>query len=102
MVAGPGRGDPVKGIFAKGELLCDKFVFFEIDQMLRINATSGLYRPEKSPEYYEHTAMKAVRENAERFQPKREQKSYKPRPANGADKGGKKRKGSGSKPLPGI
>ena len=33
--------------------------------------------------------IKAVRENAERFQPKREQKSYKPRPANGADKGGK-------------
>lgn len=61
----------------------------DVDQMLRINATSGLYRPEKSPEYYEHTAMKAVRENAERFQPKREQKSYKPRPANGADKGGK-------------
>ena len=61
----------------------------DVDQMLRINATSGLYRPEKSPEYYEHTAMKAVRENAERFQPKREQKSYKPRSANGADKGGK-------------
>ena len=35
------------------------------------------------------TAMKAVRKNVERFQPKREQKSYKPRPANGADKGGK-------------
>lgn len=61
----------------------------DINQMLRINATSGLYRPEKSPEYYEHTAMKAVRENAERFQPKREQKIFKPRPTNGADKGGK-------------
>lgn len=40
------------------------------DQMLRIFATSGLYRPNKSPEYYEYTAMKAVKENAERYTPK--------------------------------
>ena len=61
----------------------------DVDQMLRINATSGLYRPEKSPEYYEHTALKAVRGNAERFQPKREQARPKSRPANAPDKGGK-------------
>lgn len=40
------------------------------DQMQRIFATSGLYRPNKSPEYYEYTAMKAVKENAERYTPK--------------------------------
>ena len=39
------------------------------EQMLRIFATSGLYRPNKSPEYYEYTAMKAVKENAERYTP---------------------------------
>lgn len=61
----------------------------DVDQMLRINATSGLYRPEKSPEYYEHTALKAVRENAERFQPKRAQARPESRLANAPDKGGK-------------
>lgn len=33
----------------------------DIDQMLRVFATSGLYRPEKSQSYYEHTAIKAVK-----------------------------------------
>lgn len=37
------------------------------EQMLRIFASSGLYRPDKSPEYYEHTAMKAVRDNTGRL-----------------------------------
>ncbi len=32
------------------------------DQMLRIFSTSGLYRPDKSADYYEHTAIKAARE----------------------------------------
>ncbi len=31
------------------------------DQMLRIFATSGLYRPDKPQSYYEYTAMKAVK-----------------------------------------
>ena len=48
------------------------------DQMLRIFATSGLYRPDKSPEYYEHTALKAVRENSNRYEPKRTNKPSKP------------------------
>ena len=29
--------------------------------MLRIFATSGLFRPNKSPDYYEGTAIKALR-----------------------------------------
>lgn len=37
--------------------------------MLRIFATSGLYRPDKSASYYEGTAIKAVRDTASRFQP---------------------------------
>ena len=32
------------------------------EQMLRVFATSGLFRPNKSADYYEHTAIKALRE----------------------------------------
>lgn len=38
------------------------------EQMLRIFATSGLYRSNKSASYYEHTATKAVRDTTSRFQ----------------------------------
>lgn len=61
----------------------------DINQMLRINATSGLYRPEKSPEYYEYTAMKAIRENPERFKPREKESDKTPRAKEDADKGGK-------------
>lgn len=37
------------------------------EQMLRIFATSGLYRENKSPEYYEYSAMKAIQDTIERF-----------------------------------
>ena len=37
------------------------------EQMLRIFATSGLYRPEKSDGYYEGTAIKAVRDTISRY-----------------------------------
>ena len=40
------------------------------EQMLRIFATSGLYRENKSPDYYEGTAIKAIRDTSSRFQPK--------------------------------
>lgn len=36
------------------------------EQMLRIFATSGLYRPNKSPDYYECTAIKAIKDNSAR------------------------------------
>ncbi len=48
------------------------------EQMLRIFATSGLYRPNKSPSYYECTAIKAVRDTTSRFQP---QAQSTPKPA---------------------
>ena len=38
--------------------------------MIRIFATSGLYREGKSPDYYEGTAIKAIRDTSGRFQPK--------------------------------
>ena len=40
------------------------------EQMLRIFATSGLFREGKSPDYYEGTAIKAIRDTGARFQPK--------------------------------
>ena len=40
------------------------------EQMLRIFATSGLYRSDKSADYYEGTAIKAIKDTANRFQPK--------------------------------
>lgn len=41
-----------------------KYVYWcngDKEQMLRIFATSGLFRPNKSPDYYEGTAIKALR-----------------------------------------
>jgi hypothetical protein len=39
------------------------------EQMLRVFATSGLYRKEKFVNYYEHTVIKAIRDTTSRFQP---------------------------------
>ena len=59
------------------------------EQMLRIFASSGLYRPDKSPEYYEHTAMKAVRDITDRYQAQQKAVKPKPKAVSGTDKGGK-------------
>ena len=58
------------------------------EQMLRIFATSGLFRENKSLDYYEGTAIKAIRDTTNRFQPKEQtpvNKSF----SNNSDKGGK-------------
>lgn len=49
------------------------------EQMLRIFATSGLFRPEKSPDYYEGTAIKAIRDVNGRFH-QNSQSTYTPKP----------------------
>ena len=41
-----------------------------VEQMTRIFATSGLYRPEKDASYYEHTAIKAVKDTPHYTPPK--------------------------------
>ncbi len=51
------------------------------DQMLRIFAASGLYRPDKSPEYFEYTALKAVQNNPNRYEPKQAMPESKPTPS---------------------
>lgn len=58
------------------------------EQMLRIFATSGLFRENKSPDYYEGTAIKAIRDTTSRFQPKTQAPVNKPI-GNGSGKGGK-------------
>ena len=60
----------------------------DIDQMLRIFATSGLYRPEKSDGYYEGTAIKAAKDTTSRYSVKPKVPSNK-RPSSGSGKGGK-------------
>ena len=47
--------------------------------MLRVFATSGLYRPEKSPDYYEGTAIKCIQGNANRYTPRKEQPATPPK-----------------------
>lgn len=59
------------------------------DQMLRIFAASGLYRPDKSPEYFEYTALKAVQNNPNRYEPKQAMPESKPAPVRETEKGGK-------------
>ena len=41
-----------------------------VEQMTRIFATSGLYRPEKAASYYEYTAIKAAKDTPHYTPPK--------------------------------
>ncbi len=59
------------------------------EQMLRIFATSGLFRDGKSPDYYEGTAIKAIRDTTSRFQPKTQTPVNNKPIGNGSGKGGK-------------
>ena len=60
------------------------------EQMLRIFATSRLYRPNKSSSYYEGTVVKAIRDTTQRFQPSQNISSTpKPVSGNSSGKGGK-------------
>jgi primase-polymerase (primpol)-like protein len=59
------------------------------EQMLRIFATSGLYRPEKSDNYYECTVIKAIKSNIGRFQPNEQVKTTSNALKNNPEKGGK-------------
>lgn len=60
----------------------------DIDQMLRINATSGLFRADKPQSYYEHTAIKAVK-GTPVYTPPKASNNKPSGNGNGSDKGGK-------------
>lgn len=61
----------------------------DIDQMLRVFATSGLYRADKPQSYYEHTAIKAVKGTPCYTPPKASNGNKPSGNGNGSDKGGK-------------
>lgn len=60
------------------------------DQMLRMFAASGLYRPEKSADYYECTMLKALEGTTDRYNPKPKTEQKKPVSSNGSGNNGKR------------
>lgn len=60
------------------------------DQMLRMFAASGLYRPEKSQDYYECTMLKALEGTTDRYNPKPKTEQKKPTNGNGSGNNGKR------------
>ena len=60
----------------------------DIDQMLRIFAASGLYRPDKSPEYYEYSALKVLKDQSSYYHQK--QGESKPRQVKKKSEGNSK------------
>ncbi len=87
-------GQDIKGDHSRSDMsLMNKLAFYcngDKEQMLRIFATSGLYRPEKSDNYYECTVIKAIRDTVTRYQPKANTPSAnKPTSGNNSGKGGK-------------
>ena len=88
------NGQDIKGDHSRSDMsLMNKLAFYcngDKEQMLRIFATSGLYRPEKSDNYYECTVIKAIRDTATRYQPKAQNTPpAKPTSGNNSGKGGK-------------
>lgn len=88
------NGQDIKGDHSRSDMsLMNKLAFYcngDKEQMLRIFATSGLYRPEKSDNYYECTVIKAIRDTVTRYQPKANTTSAnKPTSGNNSCKGGK-------------
>ena len=87
-------GQDIKGDHSRSDMsLMNMLAFYcngDKEQMLRIFATSGLYRPEKSDNYYECTVIKAIRDTVTRYQPKTNTTTAnKPVSGNNSGKGGK-------------
>ncbi len=59
------NGEDLRGNHSNSDMSLMNYLAFwsnhDIDQMLRIFSSSGLYRPDKTQSYYEHTAIKAVK-----------------------------------------
>lgn len=88
------NGQDIKNDHSRSDMsLMNKLAFYcngDKEQMLRIFATSGLYRPEKSDNYYECTVIKAIRDTVTRYQPKANTTTTnKPVSGNNSGKGGK-------------
>lgn len=88
------NGQDIKNDHSRSDMsLMNKLAFWcngDKEQMLRIFATSGLYRPDKSDNYYECTVIKAIRDTVTRYQPKANKPTTnKPASGNNSGKGGK-------------
>lgn len=59
------NGEDVRGNHSNSDMSLMNYLAFwsnhDIDQMLRVFSSSGLYRADKPQSYYEHTAIKAVK-----------------------------------------
>ena len=87
-------GQDIKNDHSRSDMsLMNKLAFWcngDKEQMLRIFATSGLYRPDKSDNYYECTVIKAIHDTVTRYQPKTNTpNTNKPVSGNNSGKGGK-------------
>lgn len=86
-------GQDIKNDHSRSDMsLMNKLAFWcngDKEQMLRIFATSGLYRPEKSDNYYECTVIKAIRDTVSRYQPKTNTPPANKPVNNNSGKGGK-------------
>ncbi len=89
------RGEDLQNNHSNSDMsLMNRLAFWcngDKEQMLRIFATSGLYRPDKSPDYYEGTAIKAIRDTETRYQSKEEKPAQKPNGNKGGNGSGGKR-----------
>lgn len=67
------NGEDLKNNHSNSDMsLMDHLAFWchgDKEQILRIFATSGLYRPDKSADYYEGSIIKAIKYNTERYNP---------------------------------
>ena len=87
------NGQDLQGNHSNSDMsLMNRLAFWcngDKEQMLRIFATSGLYREGKSPDYYEGTAIKAIRDTTSRFHPNTQAPVGGKPVGNGSGKGGK-------------
>jgi len=87
------NGQDLQGNHSNSDMsLMNRLAFWcngDKEQMLRIFATSGLFREGKSTDYYEGTAIKAIRDTQGRFQPKTQTPVTNKPVGNGSGKGGK-------------
>ncbi|MDE7464646.1 MAG: hypothetical protein K2M48_06410, partial [Clostridiales bacterium] len=90
------NGEDLRGNHSNSDMSLMNYLAFwsnhDIDQMLRVFSTSGLYRAEKPQSYYEHTAIKAVKGTPCYTPPKASNGNKKPSgngSGNGSGKDGK-------------
>lgn len=80
------NGEDLRGNHSNSDMSLMNYLAFwtnhDIDQMLRVFATSGLYRANKSQSYYEHTAIKAVKGTPAYAPPKASNNAHKKNESN--------------------